>query len=162
MVRMESDSEAQLFDSPPFPRSRRLLERCINLCVGGSGTVTVCDESTFSASTHKIMLSSNAARPLRSLRALHTSCPKLFPRRRKEEIHNPHLPRFQATGLLLDGNEVEDEIDEDGQPVDINEPSSAVHLYLEQQREKLKYMRLIEHEVPLLARESLLTFHLDT
>lgn len=101
------------------------------------------------------MLSLNAVRSFRSLRALHTSCPKLYPRGRKEEIHNPHLPRFQATGLLLDGNEVEDEVDEDGQPVDINEPSSAVHLYLEQQREKLKYMRLIEHEVPLLARESL-------
>ena len=53
-------------------------------------------------------------------------------------------PLLQKTGLLLD---------EDGDvdtETDTNEGTSAGHHYLQQQRQVLKVMRLIEHDMPKL------------
>lgn len=66
------------------------------------------------------------------------------------------LPVLAKTGLLLDKEE-DEEIE--GAPGDKakeerdRSPTIAAHLYLEQQRQALKYIRLIEHDMPKLVRE---------
>ena len=83
-------------------------------------------------------------------RSFHTSLRARFPRRK---VGIPAPPILAKTGVFLDEDpDINERIpyeEREGQG-----SSSAGHLLLQQQRHMLKYMRLIEHEMPKLVRKS--------
>jgi len=81
-----------------------------------------------------------------SVRRLHVSPLPSFPRKTQSKVvvGLPPPPELAKTGMLFDDDQ------EDGPDVDGG--TSGVHLMLQQQREVLNYMRLIEHDMPKLVR----------
>ncbi|THH06102.1 hypothetical protein EW145_g4317 [Phellinidium pouzarii] len=83
-----------------------------------------------------------------SSRCLHSTAPRTYPR-----LQIPRKPHAQLaqTGILLDGPEPKEPVipyeEQQGYG-----SSSAGHLLLRQQRHMLKYMRLIEHDMPNLTK----------
>ncbi|PAV22397.1 mitochondrial ribosomal small subunit component [Pyrrhoderma noxium] len=81
-------------------------------------------------------------------RSFHTSLRAQFPRRK---VGIPAPPILAKTGVFLDEDpDINERIpyeEREGQG-----SSSAGHLLLQQQRHMLKYMRLIEHDMPKLVR----------
>lgn len=80
-----------------------------------------------------------------SIRSFHRSGAVAFPRRPAATAP----PLLRKTGMLFD-----DDADNENES-DTNEGTSAGHLYLQQQRQVLNLMRLIEHDMPKLVRGSL-------
>jgi hypothetical protein len=82
-----------------------------------------------------------------SIRSFHRSRNVAFPR----QVGTSAPPLLQKTGMLFDEDgDVDSEVDN-------SEGTSAGHLYLQQQRQILSVMRLIEHDMPKLVRT--LSFH---
>ena len=86
-------------------------------------------------------------------RNLHASSIQRYPRANaKRNVGIPAPPLLAKTGQFLD----EDEHIEETIPYEErmgHGSSSAGHLLLQQQRHMLKYMRLIEHDMPKLVSE---------
>lgn len=90
-----------------------------------------------------------------STRGFHSSISTAFPRSVAGKQVGIPAPRILAkTGVFLDEDE---DIDEDIPWEERNDhgSSSAGHLLLRQQRHMLKYMRLIEHDMPNLVGKSM-------
>ena len=83
-------------------------------------------------------------------RALHASVCNPYPRR---TVGTPPPPILAETGVFLDEDE---DLDDDIPYEEKKEHGSSTlgHLLLHQQRHMLNYMRLIEHDMPNLVRES--------
>ena len=98
------------------------------------------------------------------VRPFYTSARRAFPRHssaRGNDVEIPLLLRdaADAEGITTeDFSEVQPGIRAQWSADDIveneNDTSSAGHLYLQQQRQNLHYLRLIEHEMPKLVGES--------
>jgi hypothetical protein len=100
-------------------------------------------------------------------RPFYTSAPRAFPRHspaREPAWNDVEIPlqlrdAAAAEGITTeDFSEVQPGIRAQWSADDIveneNDTSSAGHLYLQQQRQNLHYLRLIEHEMPKLVGES--------
>ena len=83
--------------------------------------------------------------PASCARTFHSTQCQALPRR---VVGIPAPPQLQKTGMLFDEDPTSPQEEEDK-----NEGTSAGHIFLGQQRTALKYMRLIEHDMPNLVRQ---------
>ena len=99
-------------------------------------------------------LTRHARRCSMSTRQIHNSPSASFPRRVITGVPPP--PLLAKTGALADeepGVDDEDERDMPYEEMEDHGSTSLGHIYLEEQRQMLYYMRLIEHDIPKLVSE---------
>lgn len=94
------------------------------------------------------------AHPTNLLLAHHfsSSSKLLFPRQSRNDTPDGQTGRRTHSVLEDDMEDLWDQLEE---PADVEDSPSGGHIVLQQQREVLHYMRLIEHEMPKLVGEFL-------